>query len=116
MFRLSLAFAAALALCGCNVDAVGALSAIHQDLGNIEAHAATDMTAACAFAPILQADIAAVGSVLKLNAQQVKNINSAQAVITTACANPGAQNSAALVAKVGAAIAQVEAIQAGAAK
>jgi len=113
---LALFGALALPLAGCNVDAAGALGAIHTDLAGIEANAATNVSAACAFAPILQADVAAVVSISKLTAQQIKNINTAQAVIATACANPGAQNSAALIAKVGVAIAQIEAIQAGAAQ
>jgi len=108
--------ALALPLAGCNVDVTGALGAVHADLASIEANAASNLSAACAFAPILQADIASVVSVSKLSAQQIKNINSAQAVITAACADPGAQNSAALIAKAGAAIAQIEAIQASAAK
>ncbi len=98
---------------GCQ-NATQALATVHTDLANIETAAGNSITAACAFAPILQADVSAVVAISKLNATQIKDVNSAQAAISAACTNPSAQNSAAIIARVGAAIAQIEAIQAGA--
>jgi hypothetical protein len=93
---------------------VSALDAIHGDLANMEAATGQSLAAACAFAPILQADVGAVVALSKLSAPQEADIQSAQAVVSTACQNPAATDSAALLAKVGAAIAKVQAIQGGA--
>jgi hypothetical protein len=101
---------------GCNQDIAQALSTVHADLANMEATAGQGLATMCAFAPILQADVGAVVALSKLSTQQQANVQSAEAVIQTACTNPTATNSAALIAKVGAAIAEVEAIQGGAAK
>ena len=107
---------AATAPAGCNQDVASALNAIHTDLANMEMAAGQSLATACAFAPMLQADVSAVVALSKLSAQQQADIQSAQAVISTACQNPTATNSVALVAKVSAAIAKVQAIQSGAAQ
>jgi hypothetical protein len=99
---------------GCNQDLVNALNTVHGDLANMESAAGQSLATACAFSPILQADVAAVVALSKLNAQQQADIKAAQAVVTTACQNPTATNSAALIAKVGAEIAEVQAIESGA--
>jgi hypothetical protein len=100
---------------GCNQDVTNSLNAIHSDLANMETAASQSLGAACAVAPILQADVNAVIALSKLSAQQQIDIQSAQAVITTACKNPSV-DSATIIANVGAAIAQVQAIQSGAAQ
>jgi hypothetical protein len=107
---------AATAPASCNQDVTNALNTVHSDLANMEAAAGQSLATACAFAPILQADVSAVVALSKLSAQQQTDIQSAQAVVTTACQNPSATNSAALIAKVGAAVAEVQAIQSGAAQ
>lgn len=107
---------AATAPAGCNQDAANALNAIHADLANMETAAGQSLATACAFAPVLQADVGAVVALSKLAAQQQADIQSAQAVISTACQNPTATNSDALLAKVVAAVAKVQAIQSGAAQ
>ena len=107
---------AATAPAGCNQDVANALGAIHSDLAGMEAAAGRSLAAACGLAPFLQADVGAVVGLSKLSAQQQADIESAQAVIATGCQNPGATNSAALIAKIGAAIAEVQAIQSGATK
>ena len=99
---------------GCNQDVTAALDTVHADLANMESAAGQSLATACAFAPILQADVSAVVALSKLGAQQQADIQSAEAVIGAACQNPTATNSIALIAKVGAAIAEVQAIQSGA--
>lgn len=106
---------AATAPSGCNEDVTDALNVVHSDLSNMETAAGQSLAAACAFAPILQADVNAVVALSKLTSQQQADIQTAEAVVATACQNPTATNSAALIAKVGAAIAEVQAIQSGAA-
>jgi len=101
---------------GCNEDVANALNTVHGDLANMETAAGQSLATACAFAPMLQADVNAVIALSKLSAQQQTDIKSAQAVIATACQNPTATNSAALIVKVGAAIAEVQAIESGAAQ
>ena len=98
----------------CNQDVASELSAVHADLANMEAAAGQSFATVCAFAPILQADVGAVVALSKLSTQQQAGVASAQAVIATACQNPTATNSAALIAKVGAAVARVQAIESGA--
>ena len=107
---------AATAPTSCNQDVTNALNTVHADLANMEAAAGQSLATACAFAPILQADVNAVVALSKLSSTQQADITSAQAVITTACQSPTATNSAALIAKVGAAIAEVQAIESGAAQ
>ena len=101
---------------GCNEDAANALNTVHGDLANMESAAGQSLATACAFAPMLSADVNAVVALSKLSAQQQTDIQSALAVIATACQNPTATNAAALIAKVGAAIVEVQAIESGAAR
>ena len=101
---------------GCNEDAANALNSVHGDLANMESAAGQSLVTACAFAPMLTADVNAVVALSKLSAQQQANIQSAQAVVATACQNPSATNSVALIAKVGAAIVAVQAIESRAAQ
>jgi hypothetical protein len=106
---------AATAPASCNQDVANALDTVHSDLANMETAAGQSLATACAFAPILQADVNAVTALSKLSTQQQVDIQSAQAVIATACKNPSV-NSATIIANVGAAIAKVQAIQSGAAQ
>jgi hypothetical protein len=116
IFACAVVLAFATGLAGCDQNLSGALSTVQTDLANMEATAGEGLAAMCAFQPILQSDVNAVVALSKLSAQQQKGINSAEAVINTACTNPAATNSAALIAKVGAAIQEVQAIQSGAAQ
>jgi hypothetical protein len=107
---------AATAPAGCNEDVTNALNTVHADLANMETAAGQSLATGCAFAPILEADVNAVVALAKLSSQQESDIQSAEALVATVCQNPTATNSAALIAKVGAAIAEVQAIQSGAAQ
>jgi len=98
----------------CSADLQGSLAKVQSDLQNIESEAGMSTALACGFVPFLQADVNLVLGISKLTAQQSKDVQSAQAVINTICENPATVNSATLIAKIGAAIAQVNKIQNGA--